>query len=286
MSTSTSNGNGISDRKLAANRANAQKSTGPRTEQGKRTSSLNALTHGLRARLSTDTLVCEHEREDFQTLSEALHEELNPQTPLQHLLAERLALLAWKLRRTAAAEAALLDKTVALRRDYEQKENDRAARRNPHAPLPNTLTTAAHVQAEQAAHNPRQNAWLTLHRYDQATQREFHKTLKQYQTLQRQHEDDELDEDTLLDICDAPNEPTEPTPGSHPQDSALDAQHFTGPNEPTPDHNPLGTRDLALLGGRSPTLTTPPAPPPSEPPPAPPEASPQTSHPPRAGFSP
>ena len=139
MSTSTSNGNGISQRKLEANRANAQKSTGPRTDAGKRRSSLNAQTHGLRARLSTDALVCQHEREDFQLLADALHEELNPQSPLQHLLAERLALLAWKMRRTAAAEAALLDKDLARDRKYRQHENDKKLRRNPGAkikPLP------------------------------------------------------------------------------------------------------------------------------------------------------
>ena len=112
--------NGISERKLAANRANAQKSTGFRTDAGKRKSSRNAQTHGLRARLSQQTLVCEHEREDFQLLADALHEELNPQTPLQQLLAERLALLAWKMRRTAAAEAALLNKYLVRDREYQQ----------------------------------------------------------------------------------------------------------------------------------------------------------------------
>ena len=40
----------ISERKLAANRANAQKSTGPRTPRGKTTSSWNALKHGLLSR--------------------------------------------------------------------------------------------------------------------------------------------------------------------------------------------------------------------------------------------
>ena len=39
----------VSDAKLAANRRNAQRSSGPRTEEGKRRSSLNAVTHGLRA---------------------------------------------------------------------------------------------------------------------------------------------------------------------------------------------------------------------------------------------
>src|SRR5688572_18721846 len=211
MSTSTSNGNGISERKLAANRANAQKSTGPRTDAGKRKSSLNAQTHGLRSRLSQETLVCQHEREDFQLLADSLHEELDPQSPLQHLLAERLALLAWKMRRTAAAEAALLDHTLSYRREHQHKDNERARRRNPDSPKIKPLPTAADFIAEHARSAQRHNPWLTLHRYDQATQREFHKTLKQYQSLQRQVEHDEIDEETLLDIHNSagPNEPTE-----------------------------------------------------------------------------
>jgi len=38
-----------SDKKAASNRCNAQKSTGPRTEQGKANSRLNALKHGILA---------------------------------------------------------------------------------------------------------------------------------------------------------------------------------------------------------------------------------------------
>ena len=41
----------ISAAKLEANRRNARKSTGPRTEKGKRRSRLNAVTHGLRAEI-------------------------------------------------------------------------------------------------------------------------------------------------------------------------------------------------------------------------------------------
>ena len=42
---------------LAANRRNAQKSTGPRTAEGKKRASLNALKHGMTAK----TVVLPHE---------------------------------------------------------------------------------------------------------------------------------------------------------------------------------------------------------------------------------
>jgi hypothetical protein len=40
----------VSERKLSANRANAQKSTGPRTPEGKRRVARNAVKHGILAR--------------------------------------------------------------------------------------------------------------------------------------------------------------------------------------------------------------------------------------------
>jgi hypothetical protein len=39
----------VSDRQIAANRFNAQKSTGPRTQKGKRRSRRNAFRHGMTA---------------------------------------------------------------------------------------------------------------------------------------------------------------------------------------------------------------------------------------------
>src|SRR6478752_2477062 len=44
-----------SEAQLRANRLNAQKSTGPRTEEGKQRASLNATRHGLTAQILTLT---------------------------------------------------------------------------------------------------------------------------------------------------------------------------------------------------------------------------------------
>ena len=45
-----------SEARLRANRLNAQKSTGPRTEEGKQRASLNATRHGLTAQVLSPSL--------------------------------------------------------------------------------------------------------------------------------------------------------------------------------------------------------------------------------------
>src|SRR5580704_13702448 len=61
-------GKQLSERKLAANRRNAQKSTGPKTVLGKNRSRRNATTHGVLARktlLLSDGRLCDAELSDY-----------------------------------------------------------------------------------------------------------------------------------------------------------------------------------------------------------------------------
>ena len=60
-------------RQIAANRANARKSTGPRTEAGKRRAKRNALTHGLTTK---DTVLITENWRDFAHLRDDLIEDL------------------------------------------------------------------------------------------------------------------------------------------------------------------------------------------------------------------
>jgi len=76
----------ISERKLAANRANAQLSTGPRTPEGKARSSRNALKHGL---LSSQILLEHESAEELEALREGLYEELQPIGALEETLVEK-----------------------------------------------------------------------------------------------------------------------------------------------------------------------------------------------------
>jgi len=88
---------------VAANRANAQKSTGPRTDEGKAVSAMNALRHGLCAERF---LIAEEEREDWEALRADWRDRLRPEGIVEERLCERIAQVSWRRDRGPAAEAA------------------------------------------------------------------------------------------------------------------------------------------------------------------------------------
>src|SRR5215210_6839172 len=93
-------GRPVSDRKRAANAANAKKSTGPRTPQGKARVSLNALTHGM----TSAAAVLPFENQDhFDKIAAVMRAQLKPRGFIQQLMVERLVEVAWKQRRAAKA---------------------------------------------------------------------------------------------------------------------------------------------------------------------------------------
>lgn len=94
----------VSRRKIAANRRNAEKSTGPRSSAGKARSRGNALTHGLTAQ---HLLLPNEDPAVFEALRGAMFIALAPQDALEDQLVERLVSLVWRLRRVPAFEVAL-----------------------------------------------------------------------------------------------------------------------------------------------------------------------------------
>ena len=97
----------VSQRQLEANRANAKRSTGPKSASGKARSRLNAVTHGLTAR---QLVVGAEKPEDFDALREALFADLEPSGALQCELVDEIARLTWRLRRIPVLEADLLNR--------------------------------------------------------------------------------------------------------------------------------------------------------------------------------
>ncbi len=83
---------------IAANRRNAQKSTGPRTPRGKSIVSQNAIKHGLTA---AHVIISSESQADFDLYRDKLLTDLAPASPMESILAERIVNLSWRLKRAS-----------------------------------------------------------------------------------------------------------------------------------------------------------------------------------------
>jgi hypothetical protein len=87
-----------------ANAANAQFSTGPRSPEGKASSSQNARKHGLTA---ASVIVGPEDREEFNALLADYQSDVAPQGAIQQTLFDELVAAAWNLRRIRRMETEL-----------------------------------------------------------------------------------------------------------------------------------------------------------------------------------
>jgi hypothetical protein len=164
------------------NRANAQHSTGPKTDAGKQKSSLNALRHGLTGQIvvmPTDDLAAYQRHLDSYTA------ECDPKGAIEATLVQALADTSWRLNRVAALEANLF--TLA-------------AARNPH-PVDDAPSQIQYAMAMAAALESQANALAILSVHGQRLSRQFEKTAAQLRELQKTRHAREQEELTdLLDI--------------------------------------------------------------------------------------
>lgn len=86
-STENPSSRSVSAAQLRANRKNARSSTGPRSVDGKRRSSRNAIKHAI---FCKEMLLEYEEAEHFEMIQNVVIEQLNPQNEMELLLAERM----------------------------------------------------------------------------------------------------------------------------------------------------------------------------------------------------
>lgn len=94
------------DAQRAANRRNAQQSTGPKTGRGKAMAAQNALRHGLRAR---KVISFDESEPDFIAFHADIRADFAPADAVEEHLVERIAMCAWRLRRLYRVEAEMFD---------------------------------------------------------------------------------------------------------------------------------------------------------------------------------
>jgi hypothetical protein len=98
-----------SQNQIEANRANARRSTGPKSNAGKQRSRANAVTHGLTAK---DIVVPGETPDQFEKLRKGLIDDFAPGTTIEFELIDHLAALLLRRRRPPVVEAALFKRLI------------------------------------------------------------------------------------------------------------------------------------------------------------------------------
>jgi len=100
----------MTDAAQAANKENAQKSTGPKTEQGRAKSAGNSLRHGLTS--ATPTYLNPEDQADYEAIKQRLEKECLPSTELERQAFERYAFSTYQAQRAQRLEASTQDRWI------------------------------------------------------------------------------------------------------------------------------------------------------------------------------
>src|SRR5215213_3436800 len=103
--------NTTSQERTTANRANAVKSTGPKTPEGKAASKLNAVKHGI---LSREVLVSGEDHQELTALQEWFQDDLQPVGAMEVMIVGQIVATHWRLRRVLAAESGEIKRAAEL----------------------------------------------------------------------------------------------------------------------------------------------------------------------------
>lgn len=160
---------------LQANQENALSSTGPKTEEGKAVSKLNALKHGL---LSEKVLLEGENEESLIELGKRLRQEFNPASELEVIMVDRITANTWRLRRVMQVEKEMVESDCSGGRfgsSLSQKN-----------------------QGEAFASN--RDSYDKLVRYETSIERGIYKALHELQRIQAARRGEKLPAPVAIDI--------------------------------------------------------------------------------------
>ena len=187
----------VSEARLRANRLNAQKSTGPRTEQGKQRSRLNATRHGF-----TGQVLClpPEELDALNAIIRQFEQHYQPSGPQEQHLVHMLAQLQYRLHSIMAGTHNLFAIGVAENSDLWNVNH------------PAAQTAFVFAETVRRSKDP----LLTLSIYEQRLMRQYEKVLKMLRELQADRKAQEAREQEELYqvavchlVADKPFEPSQ-----------------------------------------------------------------------------
>ena len=162
-----------SEARVDANRLNARKSTGPRTEEGKQASRRNALKHGL---AGAGVVMPESDAAEVDRRAAAFADEMDASGEVGHALARRAALNSVRMERGADQQ------TAALSGHVRRVEAEFVPPEGADAEEADRLRSEA-VRA--AMFDPSKEAGLAR-RYEAAAERGFFRALKELGRMRKQ----------------------------------------------------------------------------------------------------
>ncbi len=188
----------LSEQQIAANRANAQHSTGPNTPGGKKRSSQNALRHGITAQT---TIMTDEDRIKHDEFCANMMDDLAPVGGMETFLASSVAEEAWRLNhaRAQCGNIVAIGHFDGTGDTYDASEH----------PEVHTAITAARTVRDHA------KTLELISLYETRIRRSFEKYLEKLETLQSERKakhEKELEEARkffqLAEIKDIPWNPT------------------------------------------------------------------------------
>ena len=166
----------ISDLQLIANRENAQQSTGPRTPEGKKRSSLNATRHGLTGQV---VVMPYEDLQAYNSFVERYLNGLDPRNEPEKQLAFDMANTVWKLNRASSIENGI----------YAMGHHDNSDGNEVDHPEVHAALTAAATYMERSRHLE------NLSRQESRLRRDLDRSTRLYHDMQdrrRQQERQEM----------------------------------------------------------------------------------------------
>jgi hypothetical protein len=226
----------ISQKKLEANRRNAQKSTGPKTPEGKARSSQNGLTHGLTSK-KWPILRGEDEAE-YEQFHDAMVCDLQPRGIMQYQIVQDLIQVRWKMKRLPKIEAESMRRHQQKLQERYEKHRKYDKKLEPPNLDPIQLLTDTYDTYGSCSSN--------IDLYRQRLQREMHTLLRELRKLR----EETGNEEQPCEECSGKTEPTETedpvlkTKATEEHRRDAHATEAVCKTEPTEPPNPLLNQDL------------------------------------------
>src|SRR6202050_1460983 len=205
-----------SEKQFAANRANAAHSTGPRTEEGKARSRLNALKHGLLATEAANFGVeGEPARRAFEGLSDRLEDYYRPHGPIEEILVQKIAIATWRLKRAMRFEArAIHQASLSEEESHRSWSSRHKGRRHP-------SRNKMRDWGIDGAPIPVDFQLMLLIRYESAINRDLYRAMNEIRKVRKERESFDQTNDEKLEA-------------STDESGASDEQNYqTNPNPPS-----------------------------------------------------